>query len=340
MSSSTSDYKLRRQVEGIILSHGGVIFGGHVRDVVLRETHAAAYYDALAHSGEDDIYDDPTFHDKYSGRTVVSSDIDCFMVSHSMEGFMDNLDTARISVTRVFERDDAKEYLPALDVPPGILKHVRYRLSYLDKHICAAVQKAVSDELNEHAVSMLGKEIQSFKRALHNAIPRFEPFNLDIMVASCYDFYTMYPPFGSFDFECNALLLTRHGITLSPSVHVEATILQRNEHLQRIIADISKKKAVYVQQNIPEWRIKNMREKGWSVATKHVQVIAHAPEEKDVCVICHEDLCGKHFRLPCCKSLYHKECMIRILSSEYGHKCIVCGRESDAPLDIAIVKNE
>jgi hypothetical protein len=31
-------YDFRREVERVVLEHGGVIFGGHVRDLILQET--------------------------------------------------------------------------------------------------------------------------------------------------------------------------------------------------------------------------------------------------------------------------------------------------------------
>lgn len=334
--ASFNAYKLRQQVEGIITSCGGIIFGGHVRDVVLHDTHAAEYY---KESGDDGakMYEDASFMPQYGGRLVISSDIDCYMIAHSIESFMDQLRDENLSVQVVFEREDAKQYIPTLDVPHGVLRHVRLSVSSLGMKVVKYIRELVNEGLSESARTLVSREVNEFVCSLHRASLACPTLFLDVFVADCRNFYAMCPPFGTVDFECNGLILTASGITLSPSLFPGMSPLQRNEVLQRIIDDIKNKRASYVNTDMPDDRVAKMCKKGWSIVLKHVHVNAERPADADVCIFCHDEVRSQHFKLKCCNAIYHKDCLVKVLSSEYGDKCIMCKRKTLAYMDVVVL---
>lgn len=311
--TSLNAYKLRRQVEEVILAHGGIIFGGHVRDVVLYDIHA---------------------------ELVVSNDIDCYMIAHSVEPFLESLADHHISVQKVFERDDAKKYLPNLNVPHGVLSHVRFKVSNITMKTVRYVRQLVREGMNESALALVSHQIDVFVSSLQQVSSEVEPIIIDMFVADCHNFYTMCPPFGPVDFECNGLIMVRGGIILSPSLYADLPMLARHNMMIKIMGDIGARRAVYVDDGIPVERILKMREKGWKVEMKCVQVCDAAERAADVCLFCHEDIAGKHYKLPCCNAIYHKDCLVKVLSSEFGVACIQCKRATIAHLDIVVLKSE
>lgn len=335
MMASLNAYQLRRQVERVITSHGGVIFGGHVRDLVLNDLQAIDYYKFSRFQGVNK-YDDVNVLPECNGMRIVSADIDCYMVSHAMDSFVESLNDIHISVHTVFERDDANAYFP-LKVPDGVIKHFRFSVTNMDKGNLQYVQELVYESFNESALTLISKNIRSFFKSLRQVSKNCEPLLLDVFVADCANFYTLHPPFGCVDFECNGLLLTHSGLQMSPHLYPELSAVQRSVKLQVVMQDIKNRRAVYVDNNAPAYRVAKMQEKGWYMPMKHITVVDNDPEDQDVCVVCHEDVAGKHFKLTCCSALYHKECMEKVLMSQYSNTCIMCKQATNAIQDVNIL---
>lgn len=336
--ASRNAYKLRRQVEQAILTHGGIIFGGHVRDVVLHDLHAAEFYKAVGGRGKDELYNDATCHPEWSGRLAISNDIDCYMVAHAIEPFLESLADEHISVHKVFERCDAKKYLPSLNIPSGVVSHIRYKATNIGMSNVRYVHQLVREGINSNARVLVTRQIDMFVTSLREASDEVEPLMLDVFVADCANFYNMCPPFGRVDFECNGLIMMRGGIMLAPTLYSHLPVMTRQNTLQRIIEDISARKAVHMDDDLHLWRVTKMQKKGWIIEMKHV-VKCDVPAA-DVCIFCHEDVPAKHYKLRCCSAIYHKACLVKVLSSEYGSSCIQCKQDTDAHHDIPILECE
>lgn len=309
-----ASYTFKRQVESIITLHGGMIFGGHVRDVILHEH-------------------DPNW------LPPATSDIDCYMKSHSLPVFKEALKDAHITLYTEFEREDASAYIPTIDVPRNVLRHHRYKLGIIDDKNIEYVDNLLQQSINQSAQQACSEDIRTFLMSLRRASVLCEPLFIDMFIADCHNFHLMYPPFGTIDFECNGLLMTSCGIVLSPHLYSTPHVLEMNKKLQKVIDDICSRKAVHVAEDISTYRITKMRGKGWSVDMQYVKAIEDVPAT-DVCIFCHEDVCGKHFKLACCNAVYHKDCLMRVLASEYGGACIMCKRKTLAHRDIALLKIE
>lgn len=345
--ASKACHKFRKQVERIIHSHGGIIFGGHVRDTILRDTHADAFYMAGLVEGKDfrapHVYEDPSFHPEFKGRLVVSTDIDCYMVAHSINDFIADLEAENIEARVVFDRSDAKTYLPNLDVPDGILRHMRLHITHVaPKTLLHAVQRKV----HPTARKLIRGALTDFISAVEDVATNLKPLCLDILVARCHDFNAMFPPFGGADFECNALLMTAGGIMLSPSVFRDYSIMMRQYKVNAIIDDIKSMRAVYVDtENLTARRIQKMRCKGWDVSPRIIVPIA--ANESEMCIICHDDLpCGKsHFKLPCCNARYHRDCLVAALTGDTDFsmkrtmQCIMCKKYTNAYTEAELLRS-
>lgn len=336
--ASQNAYKLRRQVENIILQHGGIIFGGHVRDVVLRDIHATEFYKLVGNADKQNMYNDATCHPEWDGRLAVSNDIDCYMVSHAVEAFLESLADEHITVYKVFEHTDARNYLPNLDVPSGVLSHIRYNVTNISRETVRYVKSIVNESISTSARTLLTHHIDSFVSSLQEESIKAQPVVLDMFIAGCYNFHRMCPPFGPVDFECNGLIMEKGGIMLAPSLYPQLSVMARQKMMQRIIKDISQRKAVYVDDSfLPPWRIQKMLAKGWTVDMKYV--VSHIEPAADVCIFCHDNIDTKHYKLPCCSAVYHKECLVNVLSSDFRSCCIQCKQATFAHLDMPILKH-
>jgi hypothetical protein len=342
------DYKFRRAVEKDILSFDGVIFGGHVRDVALHDIHAIEYY-SMDYEGVVDIktetyYNDPDFFPEWKGRLVVSSDIDCYMREEHVASLLQHLRAQNISVRQVFERADAKSYLPNLTVPHGVLKHMRFKLSPLTQSKARELRNVIMSKLHPVARQRVKDKITNFVVELIDEADEVQPLTLDVMVASNDNFHKYHPPFGNMDFECNCLMMTSAGIQLSPALYPSASVIVRHQKLNSILQDIRDMKARYVDvDNLAVYRVVKMKRKGWEIPMNIIQ--KEADVHNDVCIICHDELAPcDHFKLPCCNARYHRQCLLNAFSQgdsamEQTLRCVVCKQYTDAFSEAVILKH-
>jgi hypothetical protein len=244
----------------------------------------------------------------------------------------------------MFDHQDAKDYLPLINVPDGALRHVRLKESTINKTKCAAICDVIKDNLTPSVHSRADRRLQEFLTTLLNETEI--SFYMDVMIAKCYYFTKLQPPFGNIDFECNALLLTTNGINISAQLYPDLAMSEvaRFYKLQAIIEDIKVKRAVYSDPSaLKSHRIAKMREKGWTTTLKHVIQEAAADER---CIICHDDVDSIHFRLACCNARYHRKCLLLALGSDGNDsdysmmksgKCIMCKQVTQAAAEIPLL---
>lgn len=261
-----------RDVERLVIDNGGTIYGGYVRDLVC----GAAPSDL--------------------------SDIDCYMNYHMLDRFFFDIDYCDMKVRIVFDRPDATQYIPTINIPEGVIRHMRCEVS--------SAAAAIS---------------------------------VDIMYAKCHRFSFYHPPFGTVDFECNGLLLTKSGVALSPTIYSSLSPMARHEKLNDIIQDIRDRRAIYVDIPSP-LRIAKMMAKGWTIVTKYVEQVeaVAGTEGAEMCIICHEDL-ADHYKLRCCNARYHRTCLVKALDSDNKYcvaatgQCIMCKQDTRAYEEVAIL---
>lgn len=302
-------YRMRRDVEAMILNNGGIIYGGHVRDLILRELRP----------------------DK---SDVISSDIDCYMVAHSIDDFMADIKRAKFCSKMVFKRKDAKAYLPSLNIPDDVLAHIRLQVSCYDEDKCKDVVGAINDVVCETVRRRFDRRIHKFANSLTNV--GVEPLMIDIMVATCRDYCRFSPPFGNIDFECNSLIMTKNGIQLSSHLSPLLSSTTRHYKLDAIIEDVKAMRAVYVNaEDASDRRVQKMLRKGWTIPLKFIE---KAMSVGDMCIICHDEFGADepHCKLKCCNARYHRQCLVDALigvgefAVKNTGKCIMCKQSTRA----------
>lgn len=353
--TSKAEYQFRREVEHIILDLGGVIFGGHVRDVILNDIHANDYYiDGVINKKSAEyaspvMYDDPTFLPQFDGRTVVSKDIDCYMPTHILKYLFQEFEDRNICAKVIFKHKDIKDYISTINVPDGVLSHMRCEISSISKHTGMSLKRLIRDNLHTTAERLLSSRISTFINDVDNAVRVVKPMILDIIVTKCKDFHMFSPPFSTVDFECNGLLLTKMGISLSPSLYPEWSLIDRHNKLDGIIDDIRCRRAVYVDPtSLTPQRISKMKSKGWTVVMRAIQQATVDASAQEMCIICHDDIAPYSicFKLKCCSAMYHRACLERALVSDNDYCmsctgcCIMCKQSTTAFTEIDILKAE
>jgi hypothetical protein len=120
-------WRLFKRIRGLCHSHGGIIFGGSVRDAYIHDHDARKFYQKYGDTGTDT-------ESEFSGRFVVPNDIDCFMMEENHKKFLQAIQH-RYHV-RVIMNVDA-DYLTTMDIPPGQSQYIRYSILEIigDRHV-------------------------------------------------------------------------------------------------------------------------------------------------------------------------------------------------------------
>lgn len=357
------DWKLKKEVGEIVLTAGGTIFGGYIRDSIIHDHYAKLYYekcdeDKVSEDDIDDKYTDPTFYPEYSDRTVVPEDIDCFFPSMlQLKTFEFMLIQNKYCCKRLFTRSDASEYLPRLKVDKKMLSHVRYLISLVNPNKVNMIRMLIQQSVPAAARYTVNEEIDIFLHLLESRLEDATPIIVDALIVNdnhCSTSTQQYmPPFGDLDFECNSLLLTKLGLTLAEDLkekQIKNGFITDLNKLFDIQKDILQKKAKIVCHYPPsptdKYRVTKMINKGWTIIHDHFQIILKVPQE-DTCIICHNTFNTEEdcYKLKCCAAKYHKKCLIDAslegsAAMTVKKECIMCKQHvCTLAHDIAILQS-
>lgn len=347
-ASHSMDWKVKQDIAKTVMSAGGILFGGFVRDSILHDYWAKKYYLLAEEEGflEEETkekYRQKEIFPETIDRMVVPKDIDCYLPSSATVASFENLLSAKkYSYERVFVREDAKEYLPRLTVPDNTLLHIRYKVCCVNSHAKYKVKQLIANALPATFYPYIKESVSSFIHNLQDMSTHIPYVYIDTLVQKkCEE--PLYPPFGNIDFECNALLMSEKGIYLSPELHTDYGELRQTTSmfkLNEIVLDIIHKKAIMVRSIHPidMYRVSKMRLKGWNIVapTKYILPIEASPDlslkEKEICIVCHDSIqLQPHYKLRCCAAKYHKECLLNCIhkgpaAMSITTKCIMCKR--------------
>lgn len=79
LNLNKSQYLLQERIATFFLDHGGIIFGGYVRDKILHDRHAETFYGTWKDSEDISKYTDVNFHPSTIYRLLLANDIDVFI---------------------------------------------------------------------------------------------------------------------------------------------------------------------------------------------------------------------------------------------------------------------
>lgn len=336
MNNKRVEWKLKNAIMQTITDHGGIVFGGAVRDKYIHDLHATAFFDHIKNLSIDiladiertrnELYQDKTYMPELHGRFVVPNDIDAYIHVSDMSRFMDGIKSSFPCVTKLFERD-IKQYFPNLLLNTDTVVHHRYAIRCIRSgdldNVVSTMNRAIPSEVRQEYANCF----KLFHRAVANMKRfAFKTIYLDLMVyikpldggISMPD-----PPFGSLDFKCNALILDRNGFRLSNQLNIKDPF-QRLKTMTEIMQQIEMREAVVV--NVTWYRIKRMIRKDWKVTNlfQHVEKVDDNAAYDGHCLICHERVTDaapnqldvvSHMKLKCCDARYHPHCLLNAINN-------------------------
>ena len=320
------EWKIKKAVVVKIVECGGSIFGGAVRDMYRHDIHAERYYELHKiygnYSEEYIKYQDPLYLPYTLGRLDVPVDIDACIPESQFKKLLEEFKKMNLELLKKWDRDPSG-YLRGCTIINGQVKHYRYTVNLLsNKSIISALKNQVI--ITMQSMPAFRDLLKTFQTSLEE-FP-IKEFELDLMVIKDIDIatYKVDAPFGNLDFECNGLIMDKHGIRLSE--HVKPDIvnpIKRQNELKRVLKDILNKKAIMCER-VTVLRSNKMFGKGWFIQSKNIRLIntCYLTEQAEAssddgssstggyCIICHEECDNPHYKLSCCDARYHGKCII------------------------------
>jgi GTPase SAR1 family protein len=279
-------WKLMQEIVHSIQEVNGYVFGGYVRDKIIHDHYATLFYSNIHNTRSE--YKDPYYKPESALRLLIPSDIDCFMHTSQIKLFKKKLEENLLSVEEIISDLPCSIYFP--DAPQEIL-HTKWKISF-----------------NVHPLlsKLIGKMTFSIPvDILHSAIPNLKP------------------PFGTIDFECNALLLTPDDeYKLADEISIYLPPKEKIEKLNRIISEIILQTTSVIYKKLPKYRIYHMVKKGWTIKTNKFELVKTI-ELEEVCCICLSsfDKPYSHLKFKCCNA---RMCFKSCSRDWFYHRYINC----------------
>ncbi len=299
-----------------ILKHNGVIFGGYIRDHILRN-HCISEFNKVFNPTCVDY--DTTFSNlkilpELRDRMIVSNDIDCLITKRRMNAILNELRyDHNLCIRKVFKRDPCK-YIPSFnEIDSGNYCHYRYCIQSYNPNILnqlkfLGISNSVINDIRYTKVII--KITVDFIVCLDNKLPA-DPFLVPI------------------DFKCNGFYVKKTMelplLTSQISSHSDC-ISENYKRLKSIYDNIYNKVAVCVSPD--KVRINKMVMKGYKIT----QIPICSPftiipdSHDDVCIICLSDLATNHIVTNCCKTHLHHSCYDELYLSSISNtiECPIC----------------
>jgi hypothetical protein len=307
-------WKLMSKIRDIILDNNGMIFGGYVRDMIIHDYFATQFYDEVE-DNDDRVhrYADPTFSPETFDRTCVPYDIDFFIHEDDFEQFKDDVEEQSFKMHVKFVRDP-RDYFFNFDITSNTT--LRHRRVYISPNLFKIEEEIRKIPIN---MSILKDAVANMKRNLPS-------IKLDIITSGV---KVLEPFFSPIDFDCNALYMTKHGMSVSSKLVYDRKydFLEKNRILNEIIENITEKRTEF--RSPPAFRSKKLLDKGWTIFDSSITTIIDDSYE-GYCIICHDQLKGLHIKSQCCDCRFHAECLVKtIQQSKDNTKCIMCKKYCD-----------
>lgn len=288
-------YQIMTKMAEIVIDNYGIIYGGFVRDLILREHRAPG-----CEEGATDL--------------VMPRDIDIFMCEERMAEFMMDCKMNYMVLKKQGPAMCVSDYIPS--VARDDCTFARYHVT-LESSFWRRASSRFPVSLDVSAMI-----------AQCEAIP---PVTLDI-ISSEMDLRN--PFLGPPDFECNALFLDKYGLQLYPNIKVDesTSLLSKHHKIGSIMEDIVQRKAklllptVVHSATVTEHRKRahSLMERGWTVVDASISSCNEATYTGH-CILCHDTLPRDHVRFMCCDARYHADCMCSLLRSPtFVYECPMC----------------
>ena len=311
VANSKYIWKFTSEIVDTIISAGGIIFGGAVRDMYRHDMYANLYYDMLRNNthvnhANANAYTDTSFLPDTIGRLEIPNSIDACISQSHLNKLMNDLKVNNISVDIKF-KDDLEQYLHNNTLGPCHVKHFCITLTPYAEDAFSNMKTNFADSIRNMP------ELQELFAKLQEKVTSVVcTVKLDLMVIYNVHYTTSISdaPFGNLDFTCNGVIMDIHGLRLSSYIEAHVTNpIQRQILLNKVLDDILHKNT-YMCENATLEQTKKMFAKGWNIYSHNFQLLAKPITSTNICVICHNACTSHYCKLKCCDAIYHDTCLV------------------------------
>ena len=317
------EWKLKKSIIEKIISCGGSIFGGAVRDMYRHMMHESLYVSKHRKSVNPlgirlmyENYDDVTYMSDTLGRLDIPVDIDAYIDSTNVKILFDALREMKFNVVKQFQRDASGYFMFSKYINNSVI-HYNYTISSpFGYEVLRSIRNALPESIKNmpQMHSVLMNFMVDFNK-IHIPVIQLDLMVIDKEVYGEATHTHIEAPFGYLDFECNGLIMDATGIRLSKHIKEDITNpIQRHIELTRILDDIMHTKAV-MNQGVNLERTNKMLDKKWTITSENVLLVKDSYTQDTSstsgghCIICHDDCTDSHYKLKCCDARYHGKCL-------------------------------
>jgi hypothetical protein len=285
-------WQIMTQLAHIVIDNYGIIFGGFVRDLILRE-----------HSLD---------------LNVMPRDIDIFMCEERMAEFIMDCKMHHLVLRKQGPAMCVSDYVPHVERDDCAFAryHVTLESSFWRR---ASSRFPVSLDVSAmiaqcEAIPPVTLDIISSEMDLRNPFLGPPDFECNALFLDKYGLQL-----GQFkvDDEDTSLLARHRKI----SSIMEDIVLRR----ARLILPTAQHPATIIEQQTAFGRrAKSLMERGWTVVDSCISSCNEA-EYAGHCILCHDTVPREHVRFMCCDARYHVDCMCSLMrSSTFVYECPMC----------------
>jgi hypothetical protein len=281
----------------------GIIFGGFVRDMIIHDHFAQAYYEYADRKEELlDQYSNKDHHpESWPMRTHQPEDIDIALTTENYNEFKKLLETNGYKF-KVKHNDLTHPY--------------RVHLANHDMKI---------DTLT------VSVKVHHLLASYTNITQTMPSIKIDVIFKDSFDPVKDRFPIGKVDFECNALVIKNGSIDLQGLNNYQKDPFNKLRKINDIVDDIIKFRAIPI--NPEEHRIDKMISKGFHIVDRFIEILPSKEVDKyeGQCITCCSKF-KKHdivLKNRCCDGHYHLACYKDICSNARNkydniHYCVMC----------------
>jgi hypothetical protein len=343
-------YKYQKLIYDILIFEKVGIFGGFIRDFILRDHASKKFYDSLNNKifdvkTIDQLYVNEYYdHETYEDRNITINDIDVVLTETQFENIKKKLQNNKFFCS--FQTyNNINEYIPIYD--KRIIKYTAIHITNKNCKTCSCenkMKKIFDNEifqiLNLHSNKF--NEIKNMLNELEDDLPYFS-FKIDAFIIENKNIYLLNEVIDSFtgknsDFYCNSLRQIGNTISLNEELINKLTHnLQTNyvtnifDATKNVFDQIISKtaKPILLPTNC---RIEKMLNKNFKIIKSNFNILERV-RNKETCIICRISLNRGEYalKLECCTATYHDKCLNKmyISNKRLNFRCPQCRKEHD-----------
>jgi hypothetical protein len=308
-------FDMHMVIINLLLSCNGTIYGGAVRDIILRKHVEKKFKKKNSGISREEyikLYNDRNYQKELVDRLLIPNDIDAYVDIIEYEKLMSVLDdsgfTTKEEVCENYPTESEFYTHIRLEIKSCSLKHVIHKIkSNLPKHL-----------------SFLFEDDSLVKK--YKVFTDMKPLYVDLFLLDDGD-KTNDP----FEFMCNNLIWNKHGFSVSKKLCENNNPFYNEIQKNQIIEQIHNKIAViplYPKMKkygcIHNLRVKKIIEKGYTIEGFANFSYINDNSYNGHCIICHDKFSKKHYKMKCCDARFHTHCIVDMYNSGTTNRCIMC----------------